>query len=80
MIYCLFDNILYGTFLIGHKYVQVGSRYGRIRNELASLIRIHKIQDYGSVDPDPKEIFADPDTEPNSRIRFLVGWFGLLVW
>jgi hypothetical protein len=63
MFYCsigryLFDNML---FVNENKNVQVASGSGGIRKELASRIQIRiRIQDYGSADPDQKEIFTDP--------------------
>jgi hypothetical protein len=46
-------------FFIGHKNVQVGSRFDPIRNKLASWIRIRRTV-LRLAEPEPKEIFTDP--------------------
>jgi hypothetical protein len=58
MIYYLRFGNINGTLLMGQKNVQVELKSGRIRNELASRIRICNSQ-YISANPDPKEVFTD---------------------
>jgi hypothetical protein len=53
MIYYLYDN---NNFINGHKNVRVGSGSGINYPTGPGSV----IQDYGSKDPDPKEILTDP--------------------
>jgi hypothetical protein len=55
MLYYLFDNIF---FINGLKNVQGGFEF--VRNRLPGSGSGSVIQDYGSADLDPKEIFTDP--------------------
>ncbi len=57
-----FNGLLYINkifYFNGHKNAQAGSGPCRIRNNCPPGYR-SIIQDYGSADPDPKDIFTDP--------------------